>query len=65
VVGEVREVLHLPGHDVLAVTRPDGTEVLVPFVSEIVPEVDIAANRLLVTPPPGLLDPVDDTPSGE
>jgi 16S rRNA processing protein RimM len=65
VVGEVREVLHLPGHDVLAVSRPDGTEALVPFVSEIVPEVDIAANRLLVTPPPGLLDPVDDTPSGE
>jgi len=55
-VGEVREVLHLPGHDVLAVTRPDGTEVLVPFVSQIVPEVDLSANRLLVTPPPGLLD---------
>ena len=49
-VGEVREVLHLPGHDVLAVTRPDGSEVLVPFVSEIVPEVDLAANRLVVTP---------------
>jgi 16S rRNA processing protein RimM len=57
-VGEVREVLHLPGHDVLAVTRPDGTEVLVPFVSEIVPEVDVEANRLVVTPPPGLLDPL-------
>ena len=59
-VGEVREVLHLPGHDVLAVTRPDGSEVLVPFVSEIVPEVDVEANRLVVTPPPGLLDPLDD-----
>ena len=55
-VGEVREVLHLPGHDVLAVTTPDGREVLVPFVTEIVPEVDVAANRLVVTPPPGLLD---------
>ena len=32
-----REVLHLPGQDVLAVRRPDGTEVLVPFVAEIVP----------------------------
>ena len=59
-VGEVREVLHLPGHDVLAVTRPDGTEVLIPFVSEIVPEVDVEANRLVVTPPPGLLDPLLD-----
>jgi len=55
-VGHVREVLHLPGHDVLAVARPDGTEVLVPFVTEIVPDVDLAANRLVITPPPGLLE---------
>jgi 16S rRNA processing protein RimM len=60
VIGEVREVLHLPGHDVLAVARPDGTEVLVPFVAEIVPEVDIEANRLVVTAPPGLLAPAPD-----
>jgi len=57
-LGHVREVLHLPGHDVLAVTRPDGIEVLVPFVTEIVPDVDVAANRLVVTPPPGLLEPL-------
>jgi len=55
-VGEVREVLHLPGHDLLAVDRPDGSEALVPFVTEFVPEVDLAANRIVVTPPPGLLD---------
>ena len=65
VIGEVREVLHLPGHDVLAVTRPDGSEVLVPFVSEIVPDVDIASNRLVVTPPPGLIDPVPDEQQDE
>jgi 16S rRNA processing protein RimM len=67
-VGEVREVLHLPGHDVLAVTRVDGTEALVPFVSEIVPEVDIEANRLIVNAPPGLLEPLpepDADASGE
>lgn len=55
-VGEVAEVLHLPAHDVLAVRRPDGAEVLVPFVAAIVPEVDLTANRLVVTPPPGLID---------
>lgn len=55
-VGEVAAVLHLPAHDVLAVRRPDGSEALVPFVTEIVPEVDLAAHRLVVTPPPGLLD---------
>ncbi len=65
VVGEVREVLHLPGHDVLAVSRPDGSEVLVPFVSEFVPEVDLAGGRLVITPPPGLLDPVPDEPEDQ
>ncbi|HEY5031562.1 MAG TPA: ribosome maturation factor RimM [Actinomycetes bacterium] len=59
-LGEVREVLHLPGHDVLAVTTSDGREVLVPFVTEIVPEVDVAANRLVVTPPPGLLEDLEE-----
>jgi 16S rRNA processing protein RimM len=29
---------------------------LIPFVKEIVPVVDIAAGRLEITPPPGLLD---------
>jgi 16S rRNA processing protein RimM len=61
-VGEVAQVLHLPAHDVLAVRRPDDSEVLVPFVAEIVPEVDVATHRLVVTPPPGLLDAVSDDP---
>jgi 16S rRNA processing protein RimM len=54
-VGELTEVLHLPGQDVLAVRRPDGTEVLVPFVSVMVPTVDLDAGVVLVDPPPGLL----------
>ena len=63
-VGSVREVLHLPGQDVLAVSRADGSEVLVPFVHAIVPDVDLAARRLLVDPPPGLLAPVEDEEPG-
>ena len=31
-------------------------EVLVPFVSEIVPEVDIKNKFLIITPPKGLLE---------
>jgi 16S rRNA processing protein RimM len=62
-VGEVHEVLHLPGQDVLAVTRPDGSEVLVPFVREIVPTVDLDAREILVDPPPGLLSG-DETEAG-
>jgi 16S rRNA processing protein RimM len=56
-VGTVADVLHLPAQDVLAVTRTDGVEVLVPFVSELVPFVDLDAGTLTVEPLPGLLDP--------
>jgi 16S rRNA processing protein RimM len=59
-VGTLAEVLHLPGQDVLSVNRPDGTEVLVPFVRELVPEVDLDGGTVLVDPPPGLLSPVDE-----
>jgi 16S rRNA processing protein RimM len=58
-VGELAEVLHLPGQDVLAVRRPDGTEVLVPFVAAFVPTVDLDGGRVLVDPPPGLLSDAD------
>lgn len=58
-VGEVAEVVHLPGQDLLAVRRPDGGEALVPFVAEIVSEVDLERGRVTIDPPPGLLDPED------
>ncbi|HEY2833184.1 MAG TPA: ribosome maturation factor RimM [Sporichthyaceae bacterium] len=55
-IGTVTEVLHLPSQDLLVVGRDDGREVLVPFVSAIVPELDLAAGVLRIDAPPGLLD---------
>lgn len=55
-IGTVSEVLHNPGHDVLVIARASGPTALVPFVSEIVPTVDVAGGRLVVHAPPGLLD---------
>ena len=55
-LGEIGEVLHLPGQDVLAVARPDGSELLVPFVHQIVTEVDIAGGFVLVDLPDGLAE---------
>ncbi|WP_026240111.1 ribosome maturation factor RimM [Parafrankia discariae] len=56
VLGEIVDVIHSPGGDVLAIGRPEGGEYLVPFVREIVPTVDPAAGHIVVDPPPGLLD---------
>ena len=59
-VGTVLRVDHLPAQDLLAVRTPEG-EVLVPFVSAIVPVVDIAGGTLTVTPPPGLFEELPDS----
>ncbi len=53
-LGEVVDVMHPPAAPVLVVNRPDGSEELVPFVRAIVPEVDLAARRLVVDPPEGM-----------
>lgn len=65
-VGAVSEVIHLPGQDLLAVRLESGAEALVPFVAKIVPEVDLAARRIVIDPPPGLLEvtSVDSSESG-
>jgi 16S rRNA processing protein RimM len=54
-VGEVSDVLH-HGQDLLVV-RHGSRDVLIPFVKALVPEVDLASDRLVVDPPPGLIDP--------
>jgi 16S rRNA processing protein RimM len=53
-VGQVTDVLH-HGQDLLVV-RGAGGERLVPFVAALVPEVDVPGGRLVIDPPPGLLD---------
>jgi 16S rRNA processing protein RimM len=61
VIGRVVRVDHLPAQDLLIVA-PTGEdrEVLVPFVKAIVPEVDVPAGRVVVTPPPGLFEDATD-----
>jgi 16S rRNA processing protein RimM len=55
-IGEVTDVLHLPDQDLLVIGR-SGSEVLVPFVTALVPEIDLANRRVVIDPPEGLLDP--------
>lgn len=55
-IGRITEITHLPSQDLFIVERPDGTEVMIPFVEEIVSEIDLEEQRAVITPPPGLID---------
>jgi 16S rRNA processing protein RimM len=54
-LGEVTGVRH-EGTELLVIRRLEGPELLVPFVSAMVPTVDLANGRLVVDPPEGLLE---------
>lgn len=60
VIGKVIRVDHLPAQDLLIV-KVGGDEIMIPFVEAIVPTVDVAGGRVIVTPPPGLLEELPDT----
>ncbi|GAA3904687.1 ribosome maturation factor RimM [Microbacterium invictum] len=64
IVGRLIRVDHLPAQDLLIVRPVDAgdREILVPFVKAIVPEVDIAAGRIIVTPPAGLFEELEPEP---
>ncbi len=57
-VGRVVRVDPMPAQDMLII-EIDGTEAMVPFVKAIVPEVDLRAGRIVITPPPGLLEELE------
>lgn len=54
-LGEIVDVEHY-GQDLLVLRRATGDDALVPFVSAIVTAVDVPAGRVVLDPPPGLLD---------
>ena len=59
-VGRVRAIYDFGSGDTLELARPGAPPVLVPFTRAIVPVVEPAQGRLVLEPPPGLLD--DDEP---
>ena len=54
-IGQVINVLDLPGQDLLEVATEDGPK-LIPLVSEFIKEVDLVQNVILVDVPEGLVD---------
>jgi 16S rRNA processing protein RimM len=55
-LGDVVRIEHAPASDLLIVRLADGRTGMVPFVRAIVPEVDVAGGKVVLTPPDGLFD---------
>jgi 16S rRNA processing protein RimM len=56
VLGTVARIDHAPASDLIVLAKAGGGTALIPFVSQIVPTVDLAAGRVVVDLPEGLLD---------
>jgi 16S rRNA processing protein RimM len=54
-VGTVDDVLH-SGQDVLVIKATGRSDIMVPFVLPLVPEVNVKSGFLVIDPPEGLLD---------
>ena len=57
-LGEVTSLVHGGAQDLLTIHTPDGRDTLVPFVTALVPEVDLAGRRVVVADRPGLVTPL-------
>jgi 16S rRNA processing protein RimM len=54
-LGVVEQMIHSPAQDLFVIRRPDGGELLLPFIEEFVPEVDLERGLVIADPPEGLL----------
>jgi 16S rRNA processing protein RimM len=64
-LGTVRALVHGSAQDLLTVRTADGRDALVPFVTALVPEVDLGAGRVVVADRPGLVSPFPDDEADE
>ena len=55
-LGTIEQVMGMPAHDVYACRTPDGREVLIPAVENVVLKIDPDAGKIVVFPMPGLFD---------
>lgn len=65
VIGTVTDLLNMPAQDLLEIKQADGHRAMIPFVDEFVPQVDIEAATITLTPPYGLLSGEQPEDAGE
>lgn len=54
-VGKVVDLKHYPAQDLLEIKEINGNRFQLPFVRQLVPEVETENKRIVITPPGGLL----------
>ena len=57
-LGNVLSLQEFGAGEMLEIGRRRGGTMLVPFTKDIVPRVDLEAKRVVIDPPPGLLEPI-------
>jgi len=50
-IGEVIAVQNFGAGDIIEVRRADNSTVMFPFTEEVVPDIDLAAGRMIIVPP--------------
>ena len=60
-VGKVTGLQTLPTQDLLLLELANGHEAMIPFVEEIVPEIDLDEGFIVIDPPAGLLELGDES----
>lgn len=55
-LGELSAAEEQAGQEIWTITTPDGKEVLFPATEDFVESIDLDAETVVITPPPGLLD---------
>jgi len=55
-LGTVIAVQNYGAGDLIEIAPPRGNTILIPFTHAAVPEIDVAGRRLVVDPPPGLIE---------
>jgi 16S rRNA processing protein RimM len=58
-VGRVRAIHDFGAGDTLELARLDAPPIMVPFTRAVVPIVEVATGRLVLDPPPGLLEEIE------
>jgi len=55
-LGRIKEISDLGNYDLLLIRAQDGKEALIPVVKNIILAIDIDHGKIIIDPPPGLLE---------